>query len=138
MERILVSMSNRMVPWEALTRSVALAKRINAQVFVLTVVGPGKSADSVDPENRTKLEQLVEAAGEDGVHIDSFISEGNYEDEVIRFVKQNRITLLVTEYGTGGCREQEREQISLQQIRHRISCRVEIVTPRKSDFKRKI
>ncbi len=137
MERILVSMSNRIIPWEALTRSVALARRINAQVFVLTVVGPGKSMDDIDPENRTKLDQLVEAAGQDGVHIDSFISEGNYEDEVITFVKHNKITLLVTEYGTGGDKEHEREQASLQQIRHRVSCRVEIVTPRKSDYKRK-
>ncbi len=137
MERILVSMSSRMTPWEALTRSVALARRINARVFVLTVVGPGKSMEDIDPENRTKLEQLVEAAGEDGVHIDSFISEGNYEDEVITFVKHNKITLLVTEYGTSGDKEHEREQASLQKIRHRVSCRVEIVTPRKSDYKRK-
>ncbi|QJT09716.1 universal stress protein [Oceanidesulfovibrio marinus] len=131
MERILVSMNRGKVPWEALSRSIALAKRIGASLYVLSVFPPGKPDAGPDPDSRRKLDQQIKDASDDGLHVDSFISEGSYEQEVIRFVEQNKITLLVTEYGNIGRGHSEQEWASLQTIRHRVSCRVEIVTPRR-------
>lgn len=133
MKQLLVSMNGRKVPWEALSRAIALAKRLEARVHVL-VVAPRESAlEVLDPTSRNTLEQRVRAAGEDGVRVDSFFAEGNYEEEVVSFVKHNKINLLITEHDHNDARGAERESASLQTIRHRVSCPVEIVTPRKSE-----
>ncbi len=133
MERILVSRNGRTVPWEALARSIALAKRIDARLYVLTVLPQGQAMDSADPETVKRLDRRIKDATEDGVRIDSFLAEGNYEQEVINFAQQNKITLLVTEHGGVDGRHAEREWASLQTIRHRVSCRVEIVTARRPE-----
>ena len=137
MERILVSMGYRHEAWEAWSRAVALAGRINAGVYALLVLPPpggvsdGGSVAGASESLRKRLELLIESAEMDGVHVQYFITEGSYEEEVIRFIEHNRITLFVTETPEGESRLSERDSLSLQKIRHRIKCRVERVIPRK-------
>lgn len=135
MERILVTMNGRKALWEALSRSIALAERIKARLYVLVVFSKNSAERDFDEGFIQELERHVEEAKEDGRPVDLFIAEGSYEQEVIRFVEENKITLLVTEYTGGTGRIAEREKASLQMIRHRVSCRVEIVTPRKTESK---
>lgn len=80
---------------------------------------------------RKRLELLIELAKSEGVRVDYFIAEGNYEEEVIRFVEQNRITLLVAESAEEENSNSERELAQIRTIRHRVACRVELVSPRK-------
>lgn len=133
MERILVSMKGHKVPWEALARSIALCRRIGASLYVLSVLPPGKAKKTSAPEGTKKLEQQLKDAAEHSVHTESFITEGKYEQEVIKFVEQHRITRLVTEHGNANGANEERDLASLQMIRHRVSCCFEIVTPRKRE-----
>ncbi len=138
MERILVSMDARLGAWEAWSRAVALAKRIDAGVFALLVLPPSPPAGHFHGEHETartrnRLEALIELAKSEGIRVDYFVSEGDYEEEVIRFVNSNKITLLVAESSSiGENRHMERDLTPIRKIRHRITCRVELVSPRKN------
>jgi nucleotide-binding universal stress UspA family protein len=139
MERILVSMSAHHGAWGAWSRAISLAKRIEARVYALLVMPRGaKGVIGRHADNeavlavRKRLELLIETAKLDGVRIDFFISEGSYEEEVIRFIEDNKITMLVVEQRDSEMRLSDRELAHIQKIRHRIRCRVELVTPRKT------
>ena len=80
---------------------------------------------------RERLELLIETAKSEGAQIDYFISEGNYEEEVIRFVEQNRITLVIADSPDEENPHSERDLAQIRKIQHRIACRVELVSPRK-------
>ena len=136
MERILVSMHCRNGSWGALSRAVSLARRIDAKLYALLVLPP--CAESAGPEERSascgireRLELLIEIAKSEGSRIDYFISEGNYEEEVIRFVQQNRVTLVIAENPDEESPNLERDLAQIRKIQHRIACRVELVSPRK-------
>ncbi len=137
-EHILVGMTPRHGAFGALSRAVALAKRISARVYVLFVTAPPDGEARATPPldgalARRRLRLVVERAQEEGVSIEWFVAEGNYEEAVIRFARDRRITLLVVETADGEGRQPEREAQSLRQILHRVSCRVELVTPRKDE-----
>jgi K+-sensing histidine kinase KdpD len=137
MERILVSMETRQGAWEAWSRAISLAKRIDAKVYALLVMPPdpkrsgGHECANAEANVRRRLELLIELAKSDGIHVDYFVSEGNYEEEVIRFIEHNRISLLVAEPPDGDGRHSDRESSAIQKIRHRIKCRMEMVIPRR-------
>ena len=114
-----------------------MARRIDAKLYALLVLPPSGSGAGTEERNapcmtRERIELMIEIAKSEGSRIDYFISEGNYEDEVIRFVEQNRITLVIAESPDGenpGC---ERDLAQIRKIQHRIACRVELVSPRKT------
>jgi len=135
MEKILVPMTPRRGAFEALSRALSLAKRIPARVLVLYVSGPADARHSVTPpldtaEDRKRVRFMIERAREGGVNVDSFVTEGAFEEEVVRFTGENKITLVVLETVNGDPRNAERDIQSLREIRHRVACRVEAVTPR--------
>ena len=137
MERILVSMNCRNGSWGALSRAVSLARRIDAKLFALLVLPPCPEGTGAEERNlacggiRERLELLIEIAKSEGSRIDYFISEGDYEEEVIRFVQQNRVTLVIVENPDEESPNSERDLAQIRKIQHRISCRVELVSPRK-------
>jgi K+-sensing histidine kinase KdpD len=134
MERILVSMNCLNGSWGALSRAVSLARRIDAKLYALLVLPPHDKGEENPPScgTRERLELLIEVAKSEGSRIDYFISEGDYEEEVIRFVQQNRITLVIAESPDGDDPHSERDLAKIRKIQHRIACRVELVSPRKN------
>jgi len=138
MERILVGTSPRNGAFAALTRAISLARRIGAKVHVLFVTPPpggdGRNGPGLaEADDRRRLRLMVERAQEQGVGIEYFVSEGSYEEEVIRFARDRKITLFVSESADGEGRGSERDAQSLKRILHGISCRVELVSPRKDE-----
>ena len=136
MERILVSMNCRSGSWGAWSRAISLAGRIDAKLCALLVLPPPVKGAGTKEHNapcgtRERLELLIETAKSEGARIDYFISEGNYEEEVIRFVEQNRITLVVADCPDEENPHVERELAQIRKIQHRVACRVELVSPRK-------
>lgn len=134
MERILVPMTPKKAAFEALSRALSLARRIPARVFALYVTGGDEDARAPTPplaaaEDRKRVRFMIERARERGVTVDSFVAEGVFEAEVVRFAAENRITLVVLESANGDPRNAERDAQSLREIRHRAACRVEAVTP---------
>lgn len=137
MERILVSMNCWQGSWGALSRAVSLARRIEAKLYALLVLPPSAKGAGIQEHNdscrtRERLELLIEIAKSEGSQIEYFISEGNYEEEVIRFVQQNRITLVIAESPDEEDPHAERDLTQIRKIQHRIACRVEVVSPRKT------
>uniref|UniRef100_I2PYL0 Universal stress family protein n=1 Tax=Desulfovibrio sp. U5L TaxID=596152 RepID=I2PYL0_9BACT len=134
MERILIGATPRNGAFAALTRAISLARRIGAKVHVLFVTpGPGpdgRPGPGTDGDGG-RLRLMVQRAQEQGVGIEYFVSEGGYEEEVIRFARDRKITLLVAESADGDGRPAEAQ--SLKRILHGISCRVELVSPRRSE-----
>ncbi len=136
MERILVSMNCQRGAWGAWSRAISLTRRIDARLYALLVLPPTCKTGRTGEERasngvKERLELQIELAKSEGIRIDYFISEGSYEEEVIRFVEQNRITLLVAEPPEEETRHSERELSPIRSIGRRIRCRMELVSPRK-------
>ena len=139
MENVLVAIDGKHGAWEAISRACSLARRVHVQLSVLLVVPPSArnlsySEAQLEASVRERLELMLEAIKAKGVCINYFVTEGVYEEEVIAFVQNNRVSLLVYEVNDGDTRGADRDRISLRTIRHRISCRVEVVAPKKHTF----
>ncbi len=137
MERILVSATDCFVPGEALSRAIYLAKRINAKVYVLLVLEDRhhrstalKTESGLVDSCRERLEVLIELGRRQGLDIDYFVINGDYQEEVIRFADRYQISLWVTEPVAVGLQEKHQESMAIERIRHRIGCRIEYVHPR--------
>ena len=136
MEKILIAIDSKHGAWEALSRACDLAKRIAVKLNVLLVITPKPELLSPGEKDRvdqikTKLELTIEAAKFEGIQINYFITEGNYEEEVIHFVNHNKISLLVHEANDGDTRAALRDDTFIGSLRHRIACTVEVVSPKK-------
>jgi K+-sensing histidine kinase KdpD len=137
MEKILVAIDGKHGAWEALSHACSLARRIEVQLHVLLVVSPNRARLSradrdVEDEIKKRLELLIEGAKGDGILINYFNAEGDYDDEVISFINHYRITLLIHETDGGDIRPLSKElTASFRSLRHRIPCVIEVVAPRK-------
>lgn len=128
MERILVAIDRLHPQQEALAHGCSLAKRIQARLYVLFV---HKRSCVVRNPVRQGLELRVGYARSEGVHVEYTILEGGYEESIVSFIQNNGITLFIHEIERADLQSYDRAFSVLQSVRHRISCRVEIVTPQK-------
>lgn len=144
MEKILVAINDKEEAWEALSHACSLAERICARVSVLLVrpvarpVPPPYEIEETE-EYRKRLELQVESAKAEGIAINFFITEGNYEDEVISFINANGISLFIHETRAGHGPRGKRIKAAnmkpaaiLGRLRHKIPCRMEVVVPKKN------
>jgi nucleotide-binding universal stress UspA family protein len=135
MERILVAFDSLEPSLGAGIHAINLAKRISAKLFVLWVDSPGDGSPGapVRPVARgmtkRRLEKLIDEGRSDGVSIDYFLTEGAFVGEVIKFIKQNNIGLLLV--GSPGNSGDDSAAAgfaeSLENIRLRVSCQIEVV-----------
>ncbi|MBU1053234.1 MAG: universal stress protein [Proteobacteria bacterium] len=138
MERILVIMNAQYNAWEALGGAISLAKRIKSTVFILRVFTPDNK-EGLTPEQFAKtsaacrLDSIIQNARSDSVNIEYFVTEGDFNKEVIRFVEHNKISLLIVESGIleGNILwNSEKRVCHVKDILYNISCRVEVVSPK--------
>lgn len=143
MEKILVAMDSAWTHFLAAVHALGLAKRIKAKVsFLLIFPSPADgSARPAEPANATTLKKridaLVEEARADGVTIDYYLAYGDYESELMNFIQENRVTLLVIESGAASGRAPEASREFIDKLRHRINCRIEIVNEKQESQTRK-
>jgi len=129
-------MNHKNGAWEALSHACFLAKRIPAQINVLFVETPtnGKNKTvekALQDEIRKRLAMHIEQFKSEGIVINLFMTEGSYENEIIRFARHNRITLILHEAREEDGRSMGLLSAPLRSLRHRLACRVEIVSPKK-------
>ena len=132
MERILVAINNKYGGWEALTHACSLAKRMAVKLYVLLVTpSPGKKPSMAQQEIQHQLKErvilVIEKAKNEGIEIQYYTTEGNYADEIISFTKTYNISLLISEIRSGAARGSKQEDAVLHSLRHRLSCRMEVV-----------
>ncbi len=137
MEKILVGIYSRDTSFWAGVHALNLAKRIGGKVFFLLIIGPGTGSktDSAETEAflKEKIKSLVQEGRSQGIVVDCYLTYGNYETELVKFVQENKISLLVIEPSAEQVKVPERFSSFLEKIRHRINCRIEVVH-KKPDF----
>lgn len=135
MERILVTMDHNQGEWAALSRALFLAKRMDARVFVLLVTEgiEGEPGFMPPPGNPfiERLELMIEKGRAEGTTVAYFITQGEFEEEVIRFIAQNRVSLFLTERFGKGAKQAGRTMEAFYRIRRRTGCRIELIQPRR-------
>ena len=138
MEKVLVAIDDKHGAWEPLSHAISLAKRISMQLNIL-LVGSGRTSDlspsARDSEREVKrhIDLMKESAQAAGIPVNYFVTEGNFEEEVINFINCNRITLLVIqEVQSENNRPMNRNTASWNTLRHRIACKIDVVAPKKA------
>ena len=133
MEKILVGLDLEKISLWAAVHALNLAKRIQARVYFLLVINPADKGSEeslmrqVEASMKVSLESLIKEGIADGITVDYYISYGQYDNELVKFVKENRITMLVVGSPTPQDEHLEDFDDLLEKIRHRIDCRIEIV-----------
>lgn len=143
MQRILVAMDLVRTHTLAGIHALSLAKRINAKVLFLLVLPlrdkhPGTPAEkSKETAVKKSIDARIEEARADGLTVDYYLTYGDYESELMSFVQENNITLLVVECPTGRDPEANSCRDFLDKLRHRINCRIEVVNVKPETDERK-
>jgi nucleotide-binding universal stress UspA family protein len=133
MEKILVGLSPGKTSLWAAVHALNLSKRIKARLYFLLVINPAaKEPDQglvrqAEVSMRSSLESLIEEGISDGIPVDYYITYGQYDNELVKFVKENKITMLVVGSPNPQDGRFEDFQDLLEKIRHRIDCRIEVV-----------
>lgn len=131
MEKILVAMDTRMTSVWSLVYALNLAKRMQVRVSILLFSAPSVS----EPEKQDKaakkgfikqeIEKLIFEGRSEGISIDYFHTSGTYREEIIRFIQEKKIDLLVIEKTMP-----ENMNEFVEEIKLRTFCRIELVHPR--------
>jgi len=133
MEKILVGLYPGKTSLWAAVHALNLSKRINARLYFLLVIDPsGKGSDEslmrhIEASMKSSLESLIEEGISEGIPVDYYITYGQYDNELVKFVKENKITMLVVGSPTPQDGRFEDFEDLLEKIRHRINCRIEVV-----------
>lgn len=133
MEKILVGLDPGKTSLWAAVHALNLAKRIQARLYFLLVIEPATKESEeglkrqIEASMKASLESLIEEGISDGIPVDYYITYGQYDNELVKFVKENRISMLVV--GSPNPQDGHLEDFDdlLEKIRHRIDCRIEVV-----------
>jgi nucleotide-binding universal stress UspA family protein len=142
MVKILAAMDPAATHFNAGVHALNLAKRIKAKVMFLLVYPPSAKPNARSPENpaeasvKQHLAALIEEARSDGITVEYYVAYGQFENELVSFVHEKKITLLVVESPP------EKDSIDgakgmLEKIRHRIDCLIEVVNEKPETSNRK-
>jgi nucleotide-binding universal stress UspA family protein len=127
----------------AVYRAIHLAERIKANVHILLVWYPEPAASLADDfkglEDAAKkhLELMIENARSNGVSVHCYIVKGNFEAEVIRFVAEKKITLLILGLPHGDSERSVEFNKTLNGIRQNVRCAIELVRRKEPLTRRK-
>jgi nucleotide-binding universal stress UspA family protein len=134
MENILVGMNPLSASLWAGLHALSLAKRIDARVCFLYVVDSGMPEDRSAPPARSvsrdaakRMDHFMERGRAERIPVDCYVGEGDYESELIRFVHEKGITMLVLGAPDGHGAARARFSAFLDRIRHRVDCRIEVL-----------
>jgi nucleotide-binding universal stress UspA family protein len=133
MEKILVGLYPGKTSLWAAVHALNLSKRIKARLYFLLIIEPAtkKSDESlirqVEASMKSSLESLIEEGISEGIPVDYYITYGQYDNELVKFARENKITMLVVGSPTSQERRFNDFENLIEKIRHRIDCRIEVV-----------
>jgi nucleotide-binding universal stress UspA family protein len=143
MEKILVVMDPVRPHFFAGIHALNLAKRISAKVLFLLVfpVSADPAGTHIERKKEASVKKnvqaLIEEARSEGLTVDYYTAYGNYENELVDFVQENKVTLLIVESPDGQSDSTEMPKNFLNKLRHRINCRIEVVNKKPNQPERK-
>ena len=115
---------------EALSRAFSLAERTGTGVSVLLVYPDQAQAHHLIKDEhpvREKLDLIIRNLKSKNISPSIYMAEGPYEEEVIRFVEEYGITHPIVEFVEENPKVDARTSKSINRIRHRVQCRMEVV-----------
>jgi len=127
----------------AVYRAIHLAERIKANVHILLVCyqepasSPADAFTGLEDTAKKHLELMIEKARSNGVNVNCHIANGNFEDEVVRFVVEKKITLLILGLPHGDSESPVEFNKSLYAIRQNVRCAIELVRRKEQLTRRK-
>ena len=127
----------------AVYRAIHLAERIRANVHILLVChqepasSPADAFTGLEDAAKKHLELMIEKARSSGVNVNYHIAYGNFEAEVIRFVAEKKITLLILGLPYGDSESSVEFNNALYGIRQSVRCAIELVRRKKPLTRRK-
>jgi nucleotide-binding universal stress UspA family protein len=146
MVKILVGIDAKMTGLWSVVYALNLAKRMDIKIAILLVSDTPSSAElkgaspSLSPsakqerseEDETsikrRLEKLITDGRSEGISIDYYLAYGSYKEEIIKFIKEKGITLLVVDSPSVDRKEaSEKLPELLCEIKLRTHCRIEVV-----------
>jgi K+-sensing histidine kinase KdpD len=140
MNRVLVAVEPKHPSVSAAVYAFNLAERIQAKIFFLMIdnhaATPAEAARHGEGESawQEELRSLLSSGnGREGVRVGFYVASGPYESELVSFIRQNRISLLVV--GFPAADQQEATGLFLERlmrIKQKINCRVVIVSEKMS------
>ncbi len=137
MDRILLSLDSMDPGLGAGLYALNLAKRIQAQVYVLRVGRQPEHQDNADPgvtdarEQGNPVELLINQARREGLNVSYYLADGPFENETVQLIQEKGITILVVEPPTKGGDAAMRDfRNVLDNIRLRVDCHIEVVNQR--------
>jgi len=131
MEKILVAMNMDMTSLWSFVYALNLAKRMQVKISILLVSNPVISdQNNAEPEKsrypvKDEIEKLIAQGRSEGIYIDYYHASGSYKDEIVRFIQEKKIDLLVIEKHIT-----ENMPEFIKEIKLRTSCRIELVQPK--------
>jgi hypothetical protein len=140
MEKILVGVTPENDHLWAGIHALSLAKRIKAQVTFLLILDPVKETtrprerEEAEKSVKKSLESIIDQARSEGVQVEYYMAWGSYEGELVRFVKENKMSLLIIDWPACEKGAAGNAKDILEEIRHQIDCRVEVVQEKSSDL----
>lgn len=133
MERILVGLDTAEGSLWSGIHALNLAKRIDAKVSFLLVIDTDidrcKAAlqDQWKAHMTKSLGALIEQGRDEGIAVDYFVTYGKFDVEIVKFIRENRITMLVVGLPVDQKGSSGDFAARLEKVRHRIDCRIEVV-----------
>ncbi len=138
MVKLLVGIDAKMTGLWSVVYALNLAKRMDIKIAILFVSdaassSPSPAAGQEQPEKedtsiKRRLEKLITDGRSEGISIDYYLADGSYKEEVIKFIKEKGITLLVVDFPYADRKEaSEKLPELLGEIKLRTNCRIEVV-----------
>lgn len=143
MEKILVAMDSLRPHSFAGIHALNLAKRISATVSFLLIfpAAPDSAGSRTEKDNQAFVKKnvhaLLEQARSEGIAVDYYFAYGNYENELVNFVQEKNVTLLIVENTDSQSESTAVPRKFLNKLRHRINCRIEVVHKKPNHPERK-
>ena len=134
MKRILVGIDSNTTTLLSVIYALNFAKRMDMKISILLVIEPasmsGKPEEAAQNESaiRKRLEKFILDGRSEGTTIDFFVAYGSFKEEVIKFIKEEKIGLLIVDSPFPDRKVASGKLPALfGEIKQRTHCRVEVV-----------
>jgi nucleotide-binding universal stress UspA family protein len=134
MERVLVGINSKMTNLLSVIYALNLAKRMDVKISVLLVIEPTVlvhkpgEAEKDESDIRKRLEKFILDGRSDGIPVDYFLTYGSFKEELIKFIQEKKISLLVVDYPFPDRKAASEKLMELLgEIKLRTHCRIEVV-----------
>lgn len=141
MERILVALDPGRTSIWTIVHGINLGKRVSGRVYILIISKKNSSRSiekHINSDVQKRVESLIDEARSEGLFVDLYVTHGSFDHELIKFIKENKISLLILGVPVSSKEGSLQKFLKFaEKIRQRVDCRIEIVNEKGVKIARK-